>query len=73
MRGDRPPDRHNPNNGENMLMTTNPVERHDKEELMIVAVKIPRVLVALLDNAADHSWDTRNAIVKKAIEQYFAA
>ena len=54
-------------------MTTSvpPIERQDKEELQIVAIKIPRTLVATIDNAAGHSWDTRNAIVRKVLENHF--
>ncbi len=54
-----------------MSTTVPPIERQDKNELVIVAVKIPRVQVALLDNAASNDWETRNTIVRRAIEQYF--
>ena len=54
-------------------MTTSvpPIERQDKEELQIVAIKIPRVLIALLDNAAGDSWQTRNTIIRQVIEDHF--
>ena len=54
-------------------MTTSvpPIERQDKEELQIVAIKIPRVLIALLDNAAGDSWQTRNTIIRQALEDHF--
>ena len=54
-----------------MTTPASPIERHDKNELQLVAIKIPRVLIALLDNAAGHSWETRNTVVRRAIEQYF--
>ena len=54
-----------------MSTTVPPIKRQDKNELVIVAVKIPRVQVALLDNAASNDWETRNTIVRRAIEQYF--
>lgn len=47
------------------------VERPETDELKIVAIKIPRKLVAIIDNAADHSWDTRNMVIRRALEQYF--
>ncbi len=54
-------------------MTTSvpPIERQDKEELQIVAIKIPRVLIALLDNAAGDSWQTRNTIIRQVLEGHF--
>ena len=54
-------------------MTTSvpPIERQDKEELQIVAIKIPRVLIALLDNAAGDSWQTRNTIIRQVLEDHF--
>ena len=54
-----------------MTTPARPIERKDKDELQIVAIKIPRVLIALLDNATGHSWETRNTVVRRAIEQYF--
>ena len=48
-----------------------PVERPETSDLKIVAIKIPRTLVATIDNAAGHSWDTRNAIVRKVLENHF--
>ena len=54
-----------------MTTPARPIERHDKDELQIVAIKIPRVLIALLDNEASNDWETRNTIVRRAIEQYF--
>ena len=47
------------------------IERQDKEELQIVAIKIPRVLIALLDNAAGDSWQTRNTIIRQVLEDHF--
>ena len=54
-----------------MSITAVPFEQQDKNDLVIVAVKIPRVLVALLDNAASNDWETRNTVVRRALEQYF--
>ena len=54
-----------------MTTPAQPIEPQDKNELVIVAVKIPRVLVALLDNAASNDWETRNTVVRRALEQYF--
>ena len=53
-----------------MTTPARPIARHDKNELLLIAIKIPRVLIAL-DNAAGHSWETRNTVVRRAIEQYF--
>ena len=54
-----------------MSTTVHPIERQDKDELQLVAIKIPRVLVALLDNAASNDWDTRNGIIRRVLEQHF--
>ncbi len=53
------------------MSANNPIERQDKDELQIVAIKIPRVLIALLDNAADNNWDTRNRVIRRVLEQHF--
>ena len=54
-----------------MTTPARPIERHDKNELQIVAIKIPRVLIALLDNEASNDWETRNTIVRRIIERHF--
>ena len=54
-----------------MSTSTPSVERPETDELEIVAIKIPRKLIAIIDNAAGHSWDTRNTIVRRALEKYF--
>ena len=41
-----------------------------KRELVIVAAKIPRGIVCRLDRAAGNSWNTRNAVISRILEQY---
>ena len=43
-----------------------------KRELVIVAAKIPRGIVSRLDRAADNSWNTRNAVISRILEQYLS-
>lgn len=43
-----------------------------KRELMIVAAKIPRGIVVRLDRAAGNSWNTRNAVISRILEQYLS-
>ena len=54
-----------------MSTSTPSVKRPETEELKIVAIKIPRVLIALLDNAAGDSWQTRNTIIRQVLEDHF--
>ena len=42
-----------------------------KRELTVIATKIPRGIVVRLDRAAGNSWDTRNAVISRVLEQYF--
>ena len=44
--------------------------RPPKRELVIVAAKIPRGIVVRLDHAAGNSWNTRNAVISRILEQY---
>ena len=42
-----------------------------KRELAVIAAKIPRGIVVRLDRAASNSWNTRNAVISRVLEQYF--
>ena len=42
-----------------------------KRELAVIAAKIPRGIVVRLDRAANNSWNTRNAVISRVLEQYF--
>ena len=42
-----------------------------KRELKVIAAKLPRGIVVRLDRAANNSWDTRNAVISRVLEQYF--
>ena len=44
--------------------------RPPKRELVIVAAKISRGIVARLDRAAGNSWATRNVVISRILEQY---
>ena len=54
-----------------MSNKTRPVERPEKDDLKLIAVKIPRKLIALLDNAASNNWDTRNRVIRHILERHF--
>ena len=41
-----------------------------KRELAVIAAKIPRGIVVRLDRAANNSWNTRNAVISRVLEQY---
>ena len=42
-----------------------------KRELAVIAAKLPRGIVVRLDRAASNSWNTRNAVISRVLEQYF--
>lgn len=54
-----------------MTTPTRPIKLHDKNELQLIAIKIPRVLIALLDNAASNDWETRNSVIRRILEKHF--
>lgn len=56
---------------DNVMDTEARAEPRPADELMVIAVKIPRGLVAVIDNAAGKNWDSRNRIVSEVIGQYF--
>ena len=43
-----------------------------KRELAVIAAKLPRGIVVRLDRAASNSWNTRNAVISRVLEQYFS-
>ena len=54
------------------MSNSNPsVEQTQADELKLIAIKIPRVLIAKLDNAASNNWDTRNRVIRHLLEQHF--
>ena len=54
-----------------MSKSTRSVERPETTDLKIVAIKIPRKLQAQLDKAAGNSYDSRNMVIRRILEQYF--
>ena len=42
-----------------------------QRELKVIAAKLPRGIVVRLDRAASNSWNTRNAVISRVLEQYF--
>ena len=42
-----------------------------QRELAVIAAKLPHGIVVRLDRAANNSWDTRNAVISRVLEQYF--
>ena len=48
-----------------------PVGRPKTSDLVTFSVKIPRKLQATLDKAAGNSYDSRNMVIRRILEQYF--
>lgn len=55
-----------------MKNSTRPVGRPKTSDLVTFSVKIPRKLRDTLDLAAGNSWDSRNMIIHRILEQYFS-
>ena len=49
-----------------------PVGRPRTTDLVTFSIKIPRKLQAQLEKAAGDSWDTRNMVIRRILEQYFS-
>ena len=49
-----------------------PVGRPKTSDLVTFSIKIPRKLQAQLDTAAGNSWDSRNMVIRRVLEQYFS-
>ena len=54
-----------------MSKSKRPVGRPKTSDLVTFSVKIPRKLQAQLDKAASDSWDSRNMVIRRVLEQYF--
>ena len=48
------------------------VGRPKTSDLVTFSIKIPRKLQATLDKAAGNSWDSRNMVIRRVLEQYFS-
>ena len=48
-----------------------PVGRPKTSDLVTFSIKIPRKLQAQLDKAAGNSYDSRNMVIRRVLEQYF--
>ena len=46
--------------------------RKDRKDLVNFSIKIPWQLKDVLDKAAADSYDTRNMIIRRILEQYFS-
>ena len=49
-----------------------PVGRPKTSDLVTFSIKVPRKLRDTLDIAAGNSWDSRNMVIRRILEQYFA-
>ena len=56
--------------GKEKILSKNNGRSPPKRELVIVAAKIPKGIVVRLDRAAENSWNTRNAVISRILEQY---
>ena len=54
-----------------MSKSKRPVGRPKTSDLVTFSIKIPRKLQAQLDLAAGNSWDSRNMVIRRVLEQYF--
>ena len=54
-----------------MSKSKRPVGRPKTSDLVTFSVKIPRKLQAQLDRAAGNSYDSRNMVIRRILEQYF--
>ena len=55
-----------------MSKSNRPVGRPKTSDLVTFSIKIPRKLQAQLDTAAGNSWDSRNMVIRRVLEQYFS-
>ena len=55
-----------------MKKTKRPVGRPRTTDLKGFTVKLPARLVAQLEKAASDSWDSRNMVIRRVLEQYFS-
>ena len=55
-----------------MSKSKRPVGRPKTSDLVTFSIKIPRKLQAQLDKAASDSWDSRNMVIRRILEQYFS-
>ena len=54
-----------------MSKSKRPVGRPKTSALVTFSIKIPRKLQAQLDKAAGNSYDSRNMVIRRILEQYF--
>ena len=54
-----------------MSKSKRPVGRPKTSDLVTFSIKIPRKLQAQLDKAAGNSYDSRNMVIRRVLEQYF--
>ena len=54
-----------------MSKSKRPVGRPRTSDLVTFSIKIPRKLQVQLDKAASDSWDSRNMVIRRVLEQYF--
>ena len=57
--------------GKRQIQTGRPPGRPRTSDLVTFSIKIPRALQAQLDTAAGNSWDSRNMVIRRILEQYF--
>ena len=55
-----------------MKKTKRPVGRPRTTDLKGFTVKLPARLVAQLEKVASDSWDSRNMVIRRVLEQYFS-
>ena len=55
-----------------MKKTKRPVGRPRTSNLQGFTVKLPARLVAQIEKAASNSWDSRNMVIRRILEQYFS-
>ncbi len=55
-----------------MAKSKRPIGRPKTTDLVTFSIKIPRKLQATLDTAAGNSWDSRNMVIRRILEQYFS-
>ena len=49
-----------------------PVGRPRTSNLKQISIKLPAKLLHTLDKAAGNSWDSRNMVIRRVLEQYFS-
>lgn len=58
--------------GKRQIQTGRPPGRPRTSDLVRFTICIPRKLQATLDAATSNSWDSRNMVIRRVLEQYFA-